>query len=395
LIFELFEVIIRGHNVSLAQLVEQLTLNQWVEGSNPPGDTMVHIRLQSQSFLFVLLVYNLYRGGYVKVLLTGACGAVGHHAIPILIEQGHDVTVFELKTKKNIILLKEYMDRVKIVYGNLTNRKEVFDACKDQDAVIHLAGVIPPLADREPKLTYEVNFEGTKNIVDAIKESAHGFLMFASSISVYGDRVEDYQIKVSDPIQFSQDDYYAFIKKMTEDMIIASGIEFTIFRLTAIMDTPRIDPLMFHMPLNTKIEIASARDTARAFVFGLKKMSQLRGRIYNLGGGESCRCSYRELLKNCFAIYGLNYKYLDEKAFANRNFHCGYYMDGDDLNNIIAFRQDSLASYYEYLKSHVSVIQKFMTSIFSYFIISRLNRKSEPSIALKSNDTDLVRKYFG
>ena len=26
-------------NVSLAQLVEQLTLNQWVEGSSPSGDT--------------------------------------------------------------------------------------------------------------------------------------------------------------------------------------------------------------------------------------------------------------------------------------------------------------------------------------------------------------------
>jgi hypothetical protein len=30
--------------------------------------------------------------------------------IPILIEQGHDVTVFELKTKKNVIQLKKYMD---------------------------------------------------------------------------------------------------------------------------------------------------------------------------------------------------------------------------------------------------------------------------------------------
>ncbi|MBV1709947.1 MAG: NAD(P)-dependent oxidoreductase, partial [Erysipelothrix sp.] len=120
----------------------------------------------------------------MNVLLTGACGAVGHHAIPILIEQGHTVTVFELKTKENIILLNKYIDTIKIVYGNITDRRAVFDACKDQDAVIHLAGVIPPLADSEPKLTYEVNYEGTKNIVDAIKESAHGFLMFASSISV-------------------------------------------------------------------------------------------------------------------------------------------------------------------------------------------------------------------
>lgn len=330
----------------------------------------------------------------MKVLLTGACGAVGHHAIPILIDQGHEVTVFELKSKKNIAQLKKYMNRIKIIYGNITDRKAIFDACRNQDAVIHLAGIIPPLADSKPKLTYEVNFEGTKNIVDAIKQNDHGFLMFASSISVYGDRVEDYHIKVSDPIQFSQDDYYAYVKKMTEDMIINSGIEHTIFRLTAIMDTPRIDPLMFHMPLDTKIEIASARDTARAFVSGLNKFEQLKGRIYNLGGGESCRCTYRDLLKNCFTIYGLNYKYLDEKAFANRNFHCGYYMDGDELNDIISFRQDSLESYYDYLRGHVSFFQKQIAATFSYFIISNLNQHSEPLIALKSNNKVLIRKYF-
>ncbi|PKM64039.1 MAG: NAD(P)-dependent oxidoreductase [Firmicutes bacterium HGW-Firmicutes-20] len=371
-----------------------MTLNQWVEGSNPPGDTIHQIRLLPQSFLFVFVVYNLCRGGCVKVLLTGACGAVGHHAIPLLINQGFDVTVFELKTKKNIAQLNQYNNKAKIIYGNITDRKAVFDACRNQDAIIHLAGIIPPLADSEPKLTYEVNYEGTKNIVDAIIHNGHGFLMFASSISVYGDRVDDYHIKVSDTIQFSQDDYYAYVKKMTEDMIIESGIEYTIFRLTAIMDTPRIDPLMFHMPLDTKIEIASARDTARAFVSGLKKFEQLRGRIFNLGGGESCRCTYRDLLKSCFTIYGLNYKYLDEKAFADRNFHCGYYIDGDELNEIISFRQDTLETYYNYLRGHVSFFQKQMSTIFSYFIISHLNQKSEPRIALKSNNTDLIKKYF-
>ena len=34
--------------VSLAQLVEQLTLNQWVWGSNPQGDTNFEIGLVAQ-----------------------------------------------------------------------------------------------------------------------------------------------------------------------------------------------------------------------------------------------------------------------------------------------------------------------------------------------------------
>ncbi len=330
----------------------------------------------------------------MKVLLTGACGAVGHHAITMLIDQGHEVTVFELKTKRNVSKLRKYKDIATIIYGNVIDRKTVFEVCKHQDAVIHLAGVIPPLADRDPQLTFEVNYKGTKNIVDAIKENEHGFLMFASSISVYGDRVDDYQITVSDAVKFSQDDYYANVKKMTEDMIITSGIEYTIFRLTAIMDTPRIDPLMFHMPLDTKIEIASGRDTARAFVLGIEKKNQLLGKIFNLGGGESCRCSYQELLKSCFEIYGLKYNHLDEMGFANYNFHCGYYMDGDQLNDILDFRTDTLDSYFDYLRSHVSVTQKRMANLFSYIILSNLNARSEPRIALKSQNNEIIRKYF-
>ncbi len=351
-------------------------------------------RLHMQSFLFSALMYNLIRGGPVRVLLTGACGAVGHHALPMLIEQGHDVTVFELKKRKNISQLNIYKDKATIVYGNITDRQLVFEVCKNQDAVIHLAGVIPPLADRDPKLTYKVNYEGTKNIVDAIKAEGKGFLFFASSISVYGDRVDDYQIRVTDPIKFSQDDYYAQVKKMTEDMIVAGSIDYTIFRLTAIMDRPKIDPLMFHMPLNTKIEIASARDTARAFVSGLDNISELKSRIFNLGGGASCRCSYRDLLKQCFDIYGLQYKYLDEKAFAQRNFHCGYYADGDELNKILNFQTDTLESYYDYLRRHVTDAQRSMTRTFSYFILSNLNARSEPRLAIRSQNAELIKKYF-
>ena len=49
-------------NDSLAQLVEQLTLNQWVEGSNPSGVT----KGGRNSTLFC----RLYTGGAVSLFLT-------------------------------------------------------------------------------------------------------------------------------------------------------------------------------------------------------------------------------------------------------------------------------------------------------------------------------------
>ena len=48
-------------NVSLAQLVEQLTLNQWVEGSSPSGDTkVVAYVLQLLFFLGDLFLMDLF-----------------------------------------------------------------------------------------------------------------------------------------------------------------------------------------------------------------------------------------------------------------------------------------------------------------------------------------------
>ncbi|MDD3821733.1 MAG: NAD-dependent epimerase/dehydratase family protein [Bacilli bacterium] len=331
----------------------------------------------------------------MKILLTGAAGTVGHHVLKQLLDHNYQVTVIELKTKKNLKALKPYHQQITLIWGNITDSDLLNKIIKDQDVVIHLAGLIPPYADSWPELTRQVNYFGTKNIVSAItKYNPTCFLMFSSSISVYGDRLNNYQIKVGDKLKNSDGDYYALVKIQTEDMIKKSNINHTIFRLTAIMDKPQIDPLMFHMPLDTKLEIATARDTARAFVNGIKHKGILNKNIYNLGGGKKCRTTYREFLKTCFKIYGLNYNYLDESAFADKNFHCGYYIDGHILNDIVNFQEDTLDSYYQYLSDNTSVIKKNLTKALSYFIMWRLNSSSEPKYALQTNNKVLIKRFF-
>ena len=329
----------------------------------------------------------------MRVLLTGAAGSVGHHVIPLLLENNYEVTVIELDNKRNRKILKPYINRVNIVWGSIEDKDLINAIVKDKDVVIHLAGVIPPFADKRKDITDRVNYEGTKNIVDAIKNT-NCFFIFASSISVYGDRVLNYNIKVTDELNISDGDYYAFIKKKTEDMIRNSNINYTIFRLSAIMDIPKTDPLMFHMPLNTKLEICSAKDTARAFVNAISRITILNHNTYNLGGGEHCRTTYKEFLKECFNIYGLNYKHIDESCFATQNFHCGYYIDGDVLNNIIHFRTDTLNSYYKYLKDNTSILKRIITRMLSFVIIKHLNNKSEPKIAIKNNEKGLIKRFF-
>lgn len=329
-----------------------------------------------------------------KILLTGAGGNVGYQVLKQLVEkEEYDVTILDINNKVNRKKFKLYKNKVKIVYGDITDKSLVYDVIKDFDVIIHLAAIIPPAADKKPDLAYKVNFEGTRNIVNAIKQSKKGFLFFASSVAVYGDRIENPYIKVVDNLDPAED-YYALLKIECEKMIEEVNIDYSIFRLTAIMGRPDIDPLMFHMPLETKLEILSSVDAARAFVNAVEHTKELNKKIFNLSGGKCCRTTYKSLLRNMFKIYGLNIKYLSVLAFADYNFHCGYFLDSDELENILHFRRETLESYYTRLRKETKGIMRFFSRVFSLPILFFLQEKSEPLKAQRKNNWRLLKKFF-
>ena len=331
----------------------------------------------------------------MKILLTGAAGSVGYETLKQLVDKNYEITVLELENKRTKKRLKPFLEKIKIIYGSINDFTLVKQAVKNQDVVIHLAAIIPPLADKKPELTRQVNFYGTKNIVEAIRsQEKKPFLIYSSSVSVYGDRLENYWIKVTDPLLPSEGDYYAHTKIACEKLIQEADIPYTIFRLTGIMGHPATDPLMFHMPLDTKLEIASTIDTGTAFANAVEHLSELKGKIFNLSGGENCRTTYRDFIANMFKIYGLNIHYLKDVAFATHNFHCGYFKDSDKLNTILNFQYDTLESYYLRVKKETKGIIRFFSKIFSRPIVFFLTRKSEPLEAKKKNNKNLIKRFF-
>ncbi|HNQ66867.1 MAG TPA: NAD(P)-dependent oxidoreductase [Bacteroidales bacterium] len=332
-----------------------------------------------------------------KVLLTGASGTVGFEVLRQLykLSNQYQTTVFDLKNKKSRKKFKKYKDKIEIVYGDITNKDDLAAVCKDKDFVIHIAALIPPVADDFPELAHKINTIGTKNLIENLEAySPNAFFIYSSSISVYGDRLVNPYINVGDEIKASEGDEYAITKIAAEEIIKNSKLDWSIFRLTAIMGGHKVSKLMFHMPLNTAMEICSPRDTGRAFIKAMENKSELSKKIFNLGGGECCRTLYSDFLAESFDIFGMGKADFPDKSFAEKNFHCGYYQDGQVLEDILKFRNDSLNDHYNNERKKVSKIQKQVTKNFRKLIKNHLRKQSEPYEAFHKSDKKMMDRFF-
>ncbi len=332
----------------------------------------------------------------LEILLTGAAGTIGSDVIPQVVKNSnYNLTVFDVKSNHSQKVFEPNKNRLNIIYGDISKPEDVEKLPGNIDVVIHLAAIIPPMSDRNKDLTRRVNVEGTRNLIRFLESrSPNAFLLFSSSVAVYGDRILTPLISVSDTLGLDTADYYALTKIESERLIRNSKLRWSIFRLTAIMKNHKISKLMFHMPLSTQFEICTPLDTARAFVKAIQNRNKIEGRVFNLGGGSTCYTTYREFLEESFRIYGLGKLNFPEHAFAERNFHCGIFADGDELNNLLNFRSDTLVNYFTKTKQSVPVTTRIFCQLFKYPIKLFLLNQSEPYIAFKKGNRKQKERFF-
>jgi nucleoside-diphosphate-sugar epimerase len=313
----------------------------------------------------------------MKILLTGAFGNVGLSTLNELIKNDHEIRVFEIQNRKNKKLAKKFKTKIEIFWGDLRNMEDVKKAIQGQEIVVHLAAIIPPLADANPNLAESVNVGGTRNILEAIEHQLNKpKLIFTSSVAVYGDRRYNPMIQVNDPLVPSKGDYYAITKITAERLIRESGVEFTIFRLTYItsIDKLNLDPLMFHMPLDTHIEICDTKDIGLALVNAIE-CDDVWGETFNIAGGQECRTTYREYLNDMMELFGLGRNFLPEEGFAKKDFHCGY-MNTTKSQTLLNYQKHTLEDYYREVERKIGPKKHFMPAI-KWMVRLNLLKRSE------------------
>lgn len=302
-----------------------------------------------------------------KVLVTGAGGTVGLQVIRFLLSEGkYEITALELKNKHVYKRLKQFRKRINIVYGDVNDSAIIDALVKNHDVVIHLAGVLPPLANIREDLCKEVDFNGTKQIVDSIKDyNPDCFLLYSSTASVYGKQ-EDYEsITIKTKSKLDEYDYYAKYKLESEKYIKDSIKNYSILRLAYILGDPGPENLIYNITPDSKCELLSAEDAGYAFVCAIDFQKEVNRKTFNVSGGEKFRTRYSDYLIYLFKTYGLSFKFLSAYLFAEKNYYGGYYIDGDKLDDILHFRSKNLDVYYSTLAKYKYKVSRFFPRLFA------------------------------
>lgn len=314
----------------------------------------------------------------MKVLLTGAFGNVGRSTIPYLLKAGHKVRCFDIIDSPhfpaNRKVAARFGDKIDIFWGDLTKREDIANALKGMDAVVHLGAIISPLADKNPRLGTEVNVGGTANIVHSInKMEKKPDLIYTSSVAVYGDsRAETPRIlKVDDPLPTPMDEYTRQ-KIAAEELVKSSALNWLILRLSFVFSTEHmgLDPLLFHVPLDTLMEPIFTLDAGLAVANAVANRD-LRREVLNIAGGEKCRLSYREFIKRMMNAFGIGM--LPDEAFSKGHFHLGY-MDTEKSQRLLKYQNysfDDILSAAKKKKRFEAMLARLFRPLARKYLLSR------------------------
>ena len=125
----------------------------------------------------------------MKILVTGGAGVIGKHLVKYLLDKGNTITIFDNFSNSEEKSLEYYIKSgVKIVNGDIRKFDEILKETEDQDVLIHLAAKISVSQSiLNPSETFEVNVDGTKNVLEACKKNYVKKIIIASSAAVYGE----------------------------------------------------------------------------------------------------------------------------------------------------------------------------------------------------------------
>ena len=167
----------------------------------------------------------------MRVLVTGGTGFTGSHLVRRLLDRGRKVVVVD--NKKGLFYQELEKQGAKIELGSVTDRVLMEKLVRGCEVVYHIAAAFRQL-NVPNRYYWDVNVEGTRNLVDAAFKSGVRRFVYCSTQGVHG-HIKNPPGNEQSPI--APEDYYQLTKYEGEKVVrehVGKGLDAVILRPTAI-----------------------------------------------------------------------------------------------------------------------------------------------------------------
>ncbi|MGA2159423.1 MAG: NAD-dependent epimerase/dehydratase family protein [Dehalococcoidia bacterium] len=302
----------------------------------------------------------------MKVLITGGAGHLGIIISRYFLKHGVPVRIFDLDNARNHKSVSELNDSVEISWGDITDETSIRNALEGIDTVVHMAAILPPVADLRPSLANKVNIVGTHLLVNEIKAIGRAIpLIYTSSVAVHGPTPDAAEPICAEQHICKPKGTYAQTKYEAENIIKKSGLDYVILRLSVnmyfnfeISDIKR----MFSIPLKNRIEFCHPDNTAVAIVNAAVKFQQVKNQTFIISGGPRDRMHYRDLISAILNVMGLPVP--PEYKFTSKP----YYLDWYDTRKSEAVLTYHVKTFAHYMQDYTRELSRRFTPAFVPFM---------------------------
>ncbi len=273
----------------------------------------------------------------MKLLITGGCGFIGTNFAEYFSKKGWSVSVLDnlsrRGTEENLKWLQENHPQIRFVKADVRKDNDILEEeVKGHDAIFHLAAQVAVTTSViNPREDFEINAVGTFNLLEAIRKSGtNPALIYASTNKVYGG-MEDIKITQENgrykyeelPYGIPENRLLDFhspygCSKGTADQYVRDyariyGMRTVVFRQSCIYgprqygveDQGWVAWFTIAALLEKSItiygdgmqvrDVLYIEDLAHAYESAIEKIDQVKGQVFNIGGGADKVMAIKEV----------------------------------------------------------------------------------------------------